>query len=310
VKDWRIPQLATWNLILERQIGATWVARAGYYGNKGTYLSFAGPTREVNPAVYIPGASTVANTQSRRPYPLFSSVGEYQSGNNSHYNSLQLGLEKRFASGFSVLTNYTWQKTIDDFGWSNSYDRRRDYAVSNDDVTHVFKFSNIYEVPQFKLSNGFADRLLNGWSMNSIVFWQSGFPLNITSGLDNSFTGVGRDRPDYLGGTAQLDSGRSHADMIAMWFDTSRFVVNAPGTLGNLGRNALRGPRYFNTDVALIKNTRVLERTSVQFRVEAFNVFNNVNFNGPNTNRSAAQFGRITSAQSPRILQLALKFVF
>lgn len=310
VKDWRIPQLATWNLILERQIGETWVARAGYYGNKGTYLSFNGPTREVNGAVYIPGVSTVANTQARRPNPLFSSVGEYQSGNNSNYNSLQLGLEKRFAKGFSVLTNYTWQKTIDDFGWSNSFDRRRDYAVSNDDVTHVFKFSNIYEVPQFTLANGFADRLLNRWSMNSIVFWQSGFPLNITSGLDNSFTGVGRDRADYLGGNAQLDSGRSHADMIAMWFDTSRFTVNAPGTLGNLGRNALRGPRYFNTDVALIKNTRVLERTSLQFRAEAFNVFNNVNFNGPNTNRSAAQFGRITSAQSPRIMQLALKFVF
>src|SRR5690606_15579272 len=115
---------------------------------------------------------------SRRPFQQFSSVGEYQSGNNSHYNSLQVGLEKRFARGLSILTNYTWQKTIDDFGWSDPQNRRRDYAVSGDDVTHVFKFSNLYEVPQFKLGNGFADRLLNGWAMNSIVFWQSGFPLN------------------------------------------------------------------------------------------------------------------------------------
>lgn len=310
VKDWRIPQLATWNLILERQLGSTWLARAGYYGNKGTYLSFNGPFREVNPAVFIPGASTVGNTQSRRPYQLYSNIGEVQSGNNSHYNSLQLGVEKRFAKGLSILTNYTWQKTIDDFGWSDSYNRRRDYAVSTDDVTHVFKFSNIYEVPRFQFSSAFVDRLLNGWSMNSIVFWQSGFPLNVTSGVDNSFTGIGRDRADYIGGPAQLSYGRSHADMIAMWFDTSRFAVNAPGTFGNLGRNVLRGPRFFNTDIALIKDTRLREQTSIQIRGEAFNIFNNVNFNGPNTNRSAAQFGRITSAQSPRILQLALKFVF
>jgi hypothetical protein len=90
----------------------------------------------------------------------------------------------------------------------------------------------------------------------------------------------------------------------------SRFTVNAPGTFGNSGRNNLRGPRYFNTDIALIKDTRILENTSLEFRAEAFNIFNNVNFNNPNTNRSAAQFGRITSAQDPRILQLALKLVF
>jgi hypothetical protein len=146
--------------------------------------------------------------------------------------------------------------------------------------------------------------------MNSIVVWQSGFPLTITSGVDNSFTGIGRDRADYLGGPAQLSYDRSHAEMIGMWFDTSQFAVNAPGTFGNSGRNILRGPRFFNTDIALIKDTRITEGTSIQLRAEAFNVFNNVNFNGPTTNRSSGQFGRITSAQDPRILQLALKFVF
>jgi hypothetical protein len=146
--------------------------------------------------------------------------------------------------------------------------------------------------------------------MNSIVFWQSGFPLSIASGADNSFAGIGRDRADYIGGPAQLSYDRSHADMIAMWFDTSRFRTNAVGTFGNTGRNILRGPRYFNTDLAVIKDTRITEKSSLQFRAEAFNVFNNVNFNTPNTNRSANQFGRITAAQDGRILQLALKFVF
>jgi hypothetical protein len=308
-EDWRIPRLATWNLIIERQIGSTWVARAGYYGNKGTYLSFNGPFREVNPAVYIPGASTVGNTQARRVYSDFSNVGEVQSSNNSHYNSLQFNLEKRFANGLSLLANYTWQKTIDDFGWTNSANRRYDYAVSNDDVTHVLKFSNIYELPRFGLS-GFAGRLLNGWSLNSIVLWQSGFPFSIGSGVDNSFTGIGRDRADFLGGEAQLSYGRPHGEMIQEWFETSLFAVNAPGTFGNSGRNNLRGPHFFNTDFSVIKDTRILENTSLQFRAEFFNIFNNVNFNGPVTNRSSGQFGRITSAQDPRILQFALKLVF
>ncbi|MGH9632560.1 MAG: TonB-dependent receptor domain-containing protein [Bryobacteraceae bacterium] len=308
-KDWRIPVLTTWNLILERQIGSTWVARAGYYGNKGTHLSFNGPFREVNPAIYIPGASTVANTQSRRVYQDFSNVGLVESSNNSHYNSLQLNLEKRFAQGLSILANYTWQKTIDDFGWVHPFNRRYDYAVANDDVTHVLKFSNIYEFPRANL-NGFAGRLLNGWSVNSIVLWQSGFPLSIGSGLDNSFTGVGRDRADFLGGEAQLSYDRPHGEMIAMWFDTSRFTVNAPGTFGNSGRNNLRGPRFFNTDFSVIKDTRIRESASLQFRAEFFNLFNNVNFSGPSTNRSSAQFGRITLAGDPRILQFALKVQF
>lgn len=286
------------------------MARVGYYGNKGTFLSFNSNTRHLNPAIYVPGASTVANTQSRRIYKDFSTVQIFESASNSNYNSMQLNLEKRFGRGFSVLTNYTWQKTIDDFGATNPFNRRFDYAVSNDDVTHVFKFSNIYEFPRIASLKGVAGGLVNGWSTNAIMFWQSGFPLNITSGTDNSFTGVGRDRADYLGGPAQLSYGRSHADMINMWFDTSQFTTNAVGTFGNAGRNNLRGPRFFNTDVALIKDTRIVESASMQFRAEAFNIFNNVNFNGPNTNRSSAQFGRITGAGDPRILQLALKLIF
>lgn len=310
VKDWRIPQLITWNLIIERQFGGSWLARGGYYGNKGTYLSFNGPFREMNPAVYVPGNSTVGNTQARRPYSDFSNIGEVQSSNNSNYHSMQVALEKRFSKGLSILANYTWQRTMDDFGWSDPNNRSRDYAVSSDDVGHVFKFSNLYEFPRLAVSNGFTDRLINGWSVNAIVFWQTGFPLNVSSGADRSFTGVGRDRADYLGGPAQLSYGRSHGEMIAQWFDTTQYALNEIGTFGNSGRNSLRGPRYFNTDISIIKDIRIWEQMAVQIRGEAFNVFNNVNFNGPNTTRSSTQFGRITSAQDPRILQIAAKIVW
>jgi hypothetical protein len=146
--------------------------------------------------------------------------------------------------------------------------------------------------------------------LNSLVTWQSGFPFTVSSGRDNSFTGLGRDRADFLGGDPDLGSDRPHGDMVARYFDTSQFVANAIGTFGNSGKNMVRGPRYFNTDVALLKSTRIAGRVDVQFRAEFFNIFNNVNFNAPNSNVSSAQFGRITSALDPRILQFGLKMLF
>jgi len=307
-KDFRIPQIMTWNLMLERQVGTDWVLKAAYQATKGTYLSQS-VVREINPAIYIPGQSTVANTQARRRYQDFSNIGRIESGNNSIYNALQLTVEKRFGHGLSVLANYTWSKAIDDLGWINPSNRRFDRAVSATDLPRNFKFSNVWEVPKLGL-RGAAAKLVDGWMLNSMVTWQSGFATSVTSGLDNAFTGTGSQRADFLGGTASLDSGRSHGEMVARFFDTSKFTANAIGTFGSSGRNNLRGPRFFNTDLGVVKNTKITERVSVQFRSEFFNVLNKVNLRPPTTNASSAQFGRITGAADPRILQFALKIVF
>ena len=312
-RDWQMPQLATWNVNLERQFGTSWVARIGYSGNKGTHLaSGALGFREANPAVYIPGASTKANTQQRRLYPQFSNVGLFSSDNNSHYNALQLNLEKRFSHGFSILANYTWSKMIDDFGNSGTTDpfnRSFDYGISNDDVPQVVHFSGLWQIPTIA-KHGLTGKLANGWELTSIVQWRSGFPFSVVSGSDNSFSGVNNDRADYIGGPASLDPNRSHGQLIAQYFNTAAFLPNAVGTFGNSGKNILRGPGLFDTDLAVLKNTKVTERFNVQFRAEFFNVFNNVNFGGPSTNLSSASFGRITSAGDPRILQFALKTTF
>jgi hypothetical protein len=147
--------------------------------------------------------------------------------------------------------------------------------------------------------------------VNTLVTWQSGFPFSVTAGRDNSLTGVNRDRADYIGGgDPNLGYDRPHGEMVAQFFDTSLFVQNATGTFGNSGRNIIRGPRYFNTDLGLLKNNRITERYNVQFRAEFFNVFTNLNFNLPTSNLSSAQFGRITSALDPRILQFGLKPLF
>ncbi|MCC6365976.1 MAG: hypothetical protein IT165_20865 [Bryobacterales bacterium] len=312
-RDWREPQLATWNLTFERQLGASWVARIAYAGNKGTYLaSGALGFRESNPAVYIPGASTTGNTQSRRINPNFGPVGLFSSDNNSHYHSVRFNIEKRYAHGLTILGNYTFSKMMDDFGNSgttNPFNRRFDYGRSNDDVPHVFHFSGVWQIPNMPL-HGLAGRLINGWSLSGVNTWSSGFPISITSGKDNSLSGVGADRADYVGGAPGLDTGRSHADLIQQYFNVSAFTFNAPGTFGNSGKNILRSPRSFNTDMGVLKDFRANERMAFQFRTEFFNVFNNVNFSAPSTNLASASVGKITSAANPRILQLALKFRF
>jgi outer membrane receptor protein involved in Fe transport len=310
-KDFRTPLLTTWNLTLERQVGADWVFRAAYIGNKGTYFfGAAEASREINPARAVPGIPfEVGTTQARRQYQDFSLIGLYESSNNTNYNSLQLNAEKRFGRGLSVLANYTWSKKFDDYGWTNPDNRRFDYGISGEDLPHNFRLSNVWEIPRMKVPRALG-YLVNGWMVNSIVTWQSGFPFSIASGSDNSRTGVNRDRADFLGGQAELDSGRPHGELIARYFDTSKFAPNAIGTFGNSGKNILRAPRYFNTDIAVLKSARLTERVSLQFRAEFFNAFNNVVFQGPNTILASAQFGRITSALDPRILQFGLKLVF
>ncbi len=322
-RDFRLPQVLVWNLTLERQIGASWVVRAAYVGNKGTYLYGTNDQESgmqaVNPAIYIPGQSTVDNTQQRRIYADFAFINMITSGINSNYNALQLNVEKHLTHGLSLLTNYTWAKQLNDFApigaWNsntNPFNRHFDYGRSDDDLSGVFKFSGIYQFPHTSMG-GVAEKLLNGWQLNSILIWQGGFPFPIFSGYDNSFSGIGADRADFSGTdlhAAQLSSGRSHGQQINEWFDTSLFGPNAIGTFGNTGKNILRGPKLFNTDLGLLKDTKITERTKLQFRAEFFNAFNNVNFDMPDHTVTDDAFGQITGARDPRIMQFALKLEF
>jgi hypothetical protein len=314
--DFQPSTMATWNLKLERQVGANWLFSAGYVGNSGYHLnSNQYGRRQINPAIYAPGASTVANTQARRPYKNFSVVSLIPSDFNSNYHSLQLNVEKRFSRGLQLLANYSWSKMIDNFAPPNTgnnanpYNRGLDRGLSNDDVPHIFHFSSVWEVPAPK-AHGFVQRALRGWQLSSITTWQSGFPFSIRGGVDNSFTGINNDYADYTGAASPWLHGLSHAQQVQRFFNTSVFTVNAIGTFGNAGKNILRGPGFFNTDLGLVKNTAITERARIQFRAEFFDLFNNVHFGQPGAVLGQPSFGKITSAADPRILQLTLKFVF
>ena len=158
-----------------------------------------------------------------------------------------------------------------------------------------------------------VNQLLDGWHLTDIISWHDGFPLTIASGVDNSLSGVGRDRADFVGTdihAAFTGFGASHGQQVSQFFNTSLFVRNAVGTFGNSGRNILLGPRLFQTNIGLFKTTRISDRVSWQFRAEFFNAFNNVNFSNPGTTVGTATFGVISAAADPRILQFGIKMLF
>lgn len=318
------PDILVWNMVLERQLARSFLIKAAYFGTKGTHLygtSDQEPMADINAGVYVPGNSNENNLQQRRTYPNFGPMGMIDSGYNSNYNALQLSLEKRLAHGLSFLADYTWSKNMNDFSQSlnssyyqtNPFDRNFNYGPASSDLTNVIKFSGTWEIPHFGLS-GFANKLLNGWQIAPIATWQSGFPYSIMSGDDNSFSGDYVDRADFIGSNlsqAKLDPNRSHNALTQEYFNTSVFGPNALGTFGSSGKNNLRGPGLFDTDLAIEKDTKISERYSVQFRAELYNAFNNVNWGQPDAILADPSFGQILyTSTGPRIMQFALKLLF
>jgi len=311
--DFRNAYLQAWNLSAEREIFPSYLVRVAYAGSKGTRLAIG---RELNAAVYAPGATTATTNQRRPLAPTFSNITNIEATGNSTFHSLQATLDKRFSKGLSVLASYTWSRSIDDSSENkqtgtsrtNPFDQSFDKGPSNFDHTHRFAVSWLWELP-VRFDQRLLNALLGGWNLTGILTTQTGFPFTVSSGVDNARTGTGGQRPDQVKDW-HLPDGRSRGEQVAQWFDTSAFVLNALGTYGNVGRNSLRGPGSTSLNLGLHKDFPIRESLKLQFRFETFNALNNVNLGLPNSNRSASTFGRITSADNPRILQFALRVAF
>ena len=287
----------TWHVTLEREIIPTYLVRVAYAGSKGDRLAMG---RELNAAVYATGATT-ATTQARRPLnPTFSTITTIESTGRSLYNSLQLTLDKRMSNRFSVLTSYTLSKSQDHAGeakqtgttQTNPFDLEFDWGYANADRRHRFVTSALWQIPG-EFDNGVMAAVLSDWSLTGILAMQSGGGFTVTSGVDNARTGTGGQRAD-VSGDPTLSSDRSNSEKILKWFDTSVYAPNALGTFGNSARNSLRAPGLKNVDLGLHKSFATGGSTKLQVRIEAFNVFNWVNLNQPNTTQNSANFGRIT----------------
>ena len=317
--DLRTAYLQQWNFNIQQQIGRSRVLELAYVGSKGTGLLAARDINQPRPSPQQPNL---------RPNPEFADINILESRGQSSYNGLQARFQQRLSRGLSTLASYTWSKSLDDASNffssagdpnfpQDSYNVRAERGRSNFDVRHRLSVSYAYDLPignghAVLAGHGWASSFLAGWQTYGILTFQTGRPFTVAllPDIDNSNTGRSslgfgaNDRPN-LSGNPKLDHRTPDR-----WFNTAAFVIPPFGSFGNSGRNILDGPSYQSVNVSLVKNAHLAESAVLQFRAEAFNLFNRPNFDLPDIFVGSPTFGRINSAQSPRHIQFGLKILF
>ena len=307
--------LQSWNLAIQRDLGAGINLEVAYVGNKGTHQESNEDTNE--PLSPGPGA-----LDPRRPYTNVSGIDGEMSVGNSSYNGLQVKAEKRFSNGLSFLSSYTWSKAFSsgcDFQFtvtpsggcvSDQYNPRSARGLDQNDQRNRFTLSWLYALPVGKgqrfWSGGsaVASKIVSGWQLGGIVTAASGQPLTPILTFDNPNVGAQIALPDVVG------NPNNGPKTINEWFNTSAFQTPAPFTFGNARIASITGPGSVDVDFSIFKNTPITERVNLQFRSEFFNVLNHTNFGDPNTTFGTPQFGMIFGAASSREIQFSLRLQF
>lgn len=340
----RIPYTEQYMLSIERQLGDNTVLSADYVGNQSHRLLVLVESNPGDPALCLslsqtsevaPGSATCGPFRESNVFttatgqtvngtrgtlgPSFGSDTNQSTVGNAHYNALEFSL-RHTSKRLQLFASYTFSKSIDQSSnvgeEVNPLDPSLSRALSAFDVTHNFVVSYAYELPFDRLLG--ASRWSRGWTISGITHFSSGFPVTLLNYGDNSLLGAepnginnyGVDEPQYLPGPLQLNSnprnGRSY-------FNTSLFTLQPLGTPGNARRRFFYGPGLDNYGMALAKALPLSESKSLQFRMEAFNVFNHAQFFGAASvdgNMNSSNFGQVVGAGSPRLVQAAIKLIF
>lgn len=344
----KTPTVEEWTFGIEQQLNQSTALRVNYVGSHG-YHGFVAVDPNSIPAQICGSASCTTGgngatkgsvNQGQQYIPVGTRPNQYLSAGffwynegNSSYNALEADVNHRFGHGLQFRANYTWSKNLD----MNSAltiaqsanepqmimdrnDLRRDWGPSALDATHQVSISGRYELPfgagkrWLNASHGVERALASGWDINGISTFLSGFPLTPLVGSNRSGDGDTRnpDRPNY----SSSFSGPIVTHNPAQWYNPAAFVIPTAGTYGNVGRGILRGPGLADVDFSISKTTALTESTTLQFRAEAFNIFNRVNFGAPNATvfsgtTTSLQAGSITTlATNPRQIQFGLKLLF
>jgi hypothetical protein len=319
--DLKTPTLLSWSLRVERELSANTSLTLGYIGSHGYHeiigidanepfpvICPAAPCPAGYPGTFPAGlagtpvpAGTYYVPSAAKANPAIANTWTYFSAGDSSYHALQIDLNRRFSGGVSLRGVYTWSKTIDDGDSlnattsggepalaSNPFDLRADRGLANFDVRNVGVISASYQLPfgpkqRFRFADRGAGKILAaGWTANSIVTLQGGFPFTPQLSYNPSNNGDTRNpvRP-YVNPAFK---GPVILGTVAQWFDPSAFLAppNNSGFYGNLGRDTLIGPGLATWDLSLLKDTPLRERLTLQFRAELFNLLNRANFNTPN----------------------------
>ena len=314
------PYVESWNLAIQQTLPGRFVLDLAYVGNHSV-------DTVVN---YNLNAATVVSVDPKKANGLLpeaafgrtASTNLLFAGYSSSYHALQVKFDRHFSGGFATTTAYTFAKgmgfqTGDDGGLSFYINQRRDYARNDFDRTQTFVQSIVYDLPFGKgkslASSGVGAAILGGWRVSSFMTIMSGLPLYFTA-PSNSLNAPNNTQTPNLVAPVQILHGIGPGNP---WFTTSSFAPAAGATFGNVGRNYLSGPAFFDLDAALSKSIRMTERFNLDLRLEAFGATNTPQFffasNGggaTGTTLGSNSFGQITNATGGRVLQLGAKLTF
>jgi len=311
------PTVVEWSFSVQSQLAQDWALEVGYVGNEGYHMDNA--HQWGNQAV--PGITPL---QSRRPWPDYNIFLYDTFDANSNYNALEGKVTKRFSHGLQALVAYTFSKVLDTNGGDSDFvngpqtdnNHRANYGPADFSIKQRLVLSPIWQLPfgkgqSFLNQGGATNALAGGWELAGIITFQTGFPYTVLSNFDYSNTNSFFPRPDRTCNGAGPQT-------VAEWFNVNCFNTDglsqalASGTprFGNSGRNILTGPGIQEWDVSLIKRNQVTEKLNLEFRAEFFNIFNHPNFGLPGATIDTQSAGVITSAASPRDIQLGLKLKF
>ena len=322
-----------WNVALQRQLAAHVSVEVAYAGSTITHVGIPDTNlnqltveqlalgsallqRVPNPFFgLIPRSSSIGDptipiAQLLKPYPRFTTVSLYRNNvGTTMYHAGEMKLEHRLSHGLSYLVSYTRSRLIDDassvfdaailtgptanVAAADSFNRRLERDVSSGDIPNVLVAS--------------ATWTWRGWSVSPLLTLQSGVPLAVTQATNfNAFAGFGTQRPNRIGDPTLPAADRA----ITQWFDTTAFSVAPQFTIGTSSRNPVRGPSYRSLDLAITRRVARRASQTLELRAEIFNVANTPALGAPNVVLGTPGFGSITSAGDPRVVQLAVKFLF
>ncbi len=339
-RDTRTAYVQSWHLTLQRELPMKLLVDVAYVGNRSNKLIILGDYNQARPNNSTdPTAGTPL--QQRRPFQNYSFIQASFNGGFAAYHALQVKVERRFSDGLYLLNSFTWSKAMDnaaghlessfgDNSRGNIRNLANDRGLSNYDQPLNNTTSVVYDLPFGKGrrfgtdSNGVVDGIIGGWRMTLINTMTSGLPANLTYSPAAQFV-VGSSltyRPNQIQSNLYSSTDRvdptNYLDINAVIVPTDRSMP-----IGNIGRNTVRGPNFFQADLGLHKSFPVFrETTRLEFRMEAFNLFNRTNFLVPNTSANnirrdsqgnaipGGSYGTITGTFPAREIQFALKLLF
>jgi hypothetical protein len=307
---------------VQHSFGPKTVLSVSYVGNQNRHLNDYQNINLPSQADFVAISNGTLNYQnsSTIPYKGFRAISLSRNEASGHYNSLQVDLNSQTSRDLQLRAFYTLSRSIDPTtggsgqdlnGVTNPYlGWRYDLGPSQFDRTHNFSANFIYSIPVLRNSSSRALKsTLGGWQLSGIVTMESGRPINVTGGSNNiGGTNSPGNRPDLNGKITYME--KTLGPQQIQYFDTSVFSLPAPGTFGNLGHNALRGPGRDNWNLSLFKTFTFTESSGLQLRLETFNAFNHTQFQNVETNSTNGRFGQFTSAYPARIIQLGGKVYF